>query len=143
VHKLIYSIGSSTRQIEDFVCLLRRFRIEALVDVRRFPQSRFDHFTQKNLSQELESRGIRYFYLGDVLGGFRKEGYETHTRTQDFTGGIRKLERIAAGLVTAFMCAERFPWRCHRRFIAQDLERQGWRVIHILDEERTWEPKRR
>jgi uncharacterized protein (DUF488 family) len=143
VHKLIYSIGSSTRQIEDFVSLLRRFRIEALVDVRRFPQSRFDHFTQKNLSLALESHGIRYFHLGDTLGGFRKKGYEDHIQTLDFAVGMEKLKKIAIQFVTAVMCAERFPWRCHRRFIAQDLEKQGWRVIHILDEERTWEPKKK
>ncbi len=77
------------------------------------------------------------------MGGFRKKGYEDHTQTEDFSAGIEKLERIAAKSVTAFMCAERFPWRCHRRFIAQDLERKGWKVIHILDEERTWEPKKK
>jgi uncharacterized protein (DUF488 family) len=143
VGKLIYSVGSSTRQIDDFICLLRKFNIQALADVRRFPQSRFDHFTQENLSAELESRGIKYFHLGDILGGFRKDGYENYTQTEDFARGIGKLKSIATTLVTAFMCAERFPWSCHRRFIAQDLEKRGWRVIHILDEERTWEPKKK
>lgn len=141
--KSIYTIGSSTRQIDDFICILRKFKIQALVDVRRFPQSRFNHFTQKSLSLELEGRGIRYFYLGDTLGGFRKKGYEDYTQTQDFATGIEKLKKIATRFVTAFMCAERFPWRCHRRFIAQNLEKGGWRVIHILDEERTWEPKKK
>jgi uncharacterized protein (DUF488 family) len=122
---------------------LRKFRIQALADVRRFPQSRLAHFAQKNLSLELEGRGIRYFYLGDTLGGFRKKGYEDYTQTQDFATGIEKLKSIATQFVTSFMCAERFPWRCHRRFIAQHLEKDGWRVIHILDEERTWEPKRK
>jgi uncharacterized protein (DUF488 family) len=142
VLRSIYSIGSSTRQIEDFIYILRKFKIQALVDVRRFPQSRFDHFNQKNLSIALESRGIRYFYLGDALGGFRKKGYEDYTQTKDFATGIEKLKEIASQFVTVIMCAERFPWRCHRRFIAQDLEKEGWRVIHILDEERTWEPKK-
>jgi uncharacterized protein (DUF488 family) len=143
VVKLIYTIGSSTRKIEDFIALLRKFKIQALVDVRRFPQSRFNHFTQNNLSLELENCGIRYFYLGDTLGGFRKRGYEDHTQTQDFACGIEELKKIATQFVTAFMCAERFPWRCHRRFIAKNLEEDGWRVIHILDEERTWEPKKK
>ncbi len=142
MHKLIYSIGSSTRQIEDFIDVLRKFKIQALVDVRRFPQSRFNHFTQKNLSSELESHRIRYFYLGDALGGFRKKGHEDYTQTKDFARGTEKLKRIAAQFITAFMCAERFPWRCHRRFIAQNLEKDGWRVIHILDKEKTWEPKK-
>ncbi|MFQ6002920.1 MAG: DUF488 family protein [Candidatus Zixiibacteriota bacterium] len=141
--RLIYTIGSSTRQIEDFISLLRKFKIQALIDVRRFPRSRFDHFIGKNLSFKLESRGIRYSYLGDILGGFRKKGYEDYTHTQDFVNGIEKLKKVADQFVTAFMCAERFPWRCHRRFIARSLEKEGWRVIHILDEERTWETKRK
>jgi len=96
-----------------------------LADVRRFPQLRFDHFTQKNLSLLLENRGIRYFYLGDTLGGCRKKGYDDHTQTLDFPAGIERLKKIAIQFATAVMCAERFPWRCHRRLIAQDLERQG------------------
>ncbi|KPL05322.1 MAG: hypothetical protein AMJ73_01285 [candidate division Zixibacteria bacterium SM1_73] len=140
--KSIYTIGSSVRQIEEFIYILRKFKIQALVDVRRFPQSRFNHFSQKSLSLELENRGIRCFYLGNALGGFRKKGYEDHTQTKEFGTGIEKLKEIATQFVTVVMCAERFPWRCHRRFIAQDLEKDGWRVIHILDKERTWEPKK-
>ncbi|MCJ7577489.1 MAG: DUF488 family protein [candidate division Zixibacteria bacterium] len=83
-----------------------------------------------------------YFYLGDTLGGFRKRGYEDYTHSQDFAWGIEELKKIATQFVTAFMCAERFPWRYHRRFIAKNLEEDGWRVIHILDKERTWEPKK-
>lgn len=141
--RLIYPIGLSIRQIDEFISILRKFKIQALADVRRFPQSRLAHFAQKNLSLELESHRLRYFYLGDALGGFRKKGYEDYTQTPDFVSGIDKLKRIATQFVTAFMCAERFPWRCHRRFIAQHLEKDGWRVIHILDEERTWEPKKK
>jgi len=58
--KLIYTIGSSIWEIEDFIALLRKFKIQALADVRRFPQSRLDHFTQKNFSLALENCGIRY-----------------------------------------------------------------------------------
>ena len=70
------------------------------------------------------------------------KGYEDYTQTQDFARGIEKLKKIATQFVTVVMCAERFPWRCHRRFVAQNLEKDAWRVIHILDEERTWEPKK-
>jgi uncharacterized protein (DUF488 family) len=90
VVKSIYTIGSSIREIEDFIDLLGKFKIQALADVRRFPQSRLDHFNQKNLSLELENRGIRYFCLGDTLGGFRKKGYEDYTQTKDFACGIEK-----------------------------------------------------
>jgi len=143
VPKLIYTIGTSTRTIEEFISLCRKFKLQAVVDVRRFPVSKFDHFKKDNLASKLRKWGVRYFYLGDVLGGFREKGYEKHTHTSEFIKGIEKLKEIASEFATAFVCAEKFPWRCHRRFIAQTLVQDGWRVIHILDEERTWEPKNR
>jgi uncharacterized protein (DUF488 family) len=143
VFKLIYTVGSSTRNPEDFISLLRKFKIEALVDVRRFPVSKFNHFKKDKLASNIQKWGMKYLYLGDVLGGFRQNGYEEYTHTQEFVKGVGKLEEIAGEFVTAFMCAEKFPWRCHRRFIALKLEQDDWRVIHILDEEKTWEPKNR
>jgi len=143
VPELIYTIGTSTRTVEEFISLCRKFKLQTVVDVRRFPVSKFDHFKKDNLASNLRKWGIRYFYLGDVLGGFRKKGYEKYTHTPEFIKGIEKLKKIASEFTTAFLCAERFPWRCHRRFIALRLVQDGWRVIHILDEERTWEPKNR
>lgn len=139
--KLIYTIGTSTRTIEDFISLCRKFKLQAVVDVRRFPTSKFDHFKKDNLASSLQKWGIKYFYLGDVLGGFREKGYQGYTYTPEFAKGMEKLEKIASEFTTAFMCAEKFPWRCHRRFIALKLMQNGRRVIHILDRERTWEPK--
>jgi uncharacterized protein (DUF488 family) len=141
VQKVIYTIGASTRKIEDFLSLCAEFKLRSVVDVRRFPTSRFDHFKKSNLAAGLQRRGIEYFYLGDILGGLREKGYPEHTQTPEFTKGIERLKRIAAESTSAFMCAEKLPWRCHRRFIASKLVRDGWRVIHILDEEKTWEPE--
>jgi uncharacterized protein (DUF488 family) len=141
VQKVIYTIGTSNRTLEDFLLLCKEFRLQAVVDVRRFPVSRFDHFKKDNLTSHLQKRGMKYFYLGSVLGGFREKGYEEHSRTTEFTGAIERLGEIASGLTTAFMCAEKLPWRCHRNIIAAKLRRNGWRVIHILDKEKTWEPE--
>jgi len=141
VQRVIYTIGTSTRNIEEFISLCRKFKLQTIVDVRRFPTSKFDHFKKDNLVLYLQKWAIKYFYLGDVLGGFREKGYEKYTCTPEFTKGIEKLKQIASKFTTAFMCAEKFPWRCHRRFIALKFVQIGWRVIHILDEERTWEPK--
>jgi uncharacterized protein (DUF488 family) len=141
VQRVIYTIGTSTRSIEEFISLCRKFKLQAAVDIRRFPTSKFDHFKKDNLSASLQRRGIKYSYLGDVLGGFRKKGYGQHVQTPEFTEGIEKLKKIASEFRTAFMCAEKFPWRCHRKFVALKLAQDGWKVIHILDEERTWEPQ--
>jgi len=56
----IYSIGSSTRQIEEFIDLLHHFQIKTLVDVRSFPKSRFNHFIKEPLDRELNKAGIEY-----------------------------------------------------------------------------------
>jgi uncharacterized protein (DUF488 family) len=141
VQKIIYTIGTSNRTLEDFLSLCREFKLQAVVDVRRFPVSKFHHFKKDNLTSHLQEGGVKYFYLGDALGGFREKGYEEHSGSPGFIGAIQKLEEIASGLATAFMCAEKLPWRCHRNIIASRLRKNGWRVIHILDKEKTWEPE--
>ncbi|MDO8136250.1 MAG: DUF488 family protein [Candidatus Brocadiales bacterium] len=80
-------------------------------------------------------------YIGKELGGYRKGGYEIYMRTEDFLSGIEELEGTARVNRTVFVCAERLPWRCHRRFIGQALEKKGWEVIHIIDEKRVWRSK--
>ncbi len=138
---LVYTIGTSTRTIEEFISILKRFDLEAVADVRRFPFSRLKHFGKDQLTSELERSGIKYFYLGNLLGGFRDGGYGRHTHSPEFEQGIQKLKEIASEHRTAFECAERLPSKCHRRFIALRLGLDGWRVIHILDREQTWEPE--
>jgi len=59
-----------------------------------------------------------------------------------FAKGVEVLSAIGREERVAFMCAERFPWKCHRRFIAAELERRRWRVIHIIDKDRTWPSQR-
>lgn len=139
--KVIYSLGSSVREKDESIRILRDFRIEELVDVRRFPVSRFDYFGKDKLCSFLKKNAIEYLYLRDKLGGFRQRGYQEYINTGDFLTGLEELKSVASMRKTVFMCAERFPWRCHRRFIAQVLGKQGWRVIHIIDEGKTWEAK--
>jgi uncharacterized protein (DUF488 family) len=138
---IIYTLGTSTRSEEEFIALLRHYHIETVVDVRSFPQSRFEHFNKENLASILEGEGFHYVYLGKELGGFRKGGYLAYTKTAPYQGGIRNLEGVGRGGITAFVCAERFPWKCHRRFIATSLEGRGWKVEHILEKGRVWRPK--
>jgi uncharacterized protein (DUF488 family) len=116
--------------------LLHSLKVERVIDVRRFPVSRFEHFGREKLQALLEAAGIGYSYLGKELGGYRKGGYESYVSSQDFHSGLRQLEEIAREETAAILCAERFPWRCHRRFIGGELERRGWRVDHIIDETR-------
>jgi uncharacterized protein (DUF488 family) len=111
-----------------------------VADVRSFPKSELEHFTRENLSKTLEENGIDYRWLGRELGGLRKGGYDAYVLTEDFTRGIDMLESIASEKLTVIICAERFPWKCHRKWIARELQRRGWRVEHILEKDRVWVP---
>lgn len=137
----IYSLGTSTRTPSEFLNLLRSFDVEMVVDVRRFPKSRFQHFEGEELARLLEAEGFDYVYLGQELGGYRSGGYKDYLGTEEFKQGLERLEQLAKERRVAVVCAERLPWRCHRRFIGWELERDGWQVIHIIDEKRSWRPK--
>ncbi len=139
--KTIYSIGHSNRSIEDFLALLKQNNIDTLIDVRSSPVSKWEQFRKENLSRSLSDDGYKYVYLGRELGGFRKGGYERYTRTEEFKQALEEVEAYALDKEIAFMCAERFPWKCHRRYISRALEEKGWKVIHIIDKDKTWIPK--
>jgi uncharacterized protein (DUF488 family) len=137
--KLIYTIGHSSQSIDQFLELLHIYQIKALVDVRRFPTSKqHPYFGRHNLQSELEKNKIDYFWLGEFLGGYRKGGYQLYMQSEAFLQGINELTRIAERQNTAFMCAEKLFFRCHRRFIADRLLQLNWKVIHIFDATTTY-----
>lgn len=137
----IYTVGSSTRTAAEFLAALAAFGVQTVADVRRFPRShRYPHFSRDALAALLREAAATYAWLGGDLGGHRPEGYPAYRETAPFSRGLTCLESLARGSPTAILCAERLPWRCHRRFIATALRRRGWTVVHILEPERTWAP---
>jgi len=140
VEGLIYSLGTSNRTPGEFLDLFAEHGIEVGVDIRSFPTSRYPHFTKEPLENLLESTGIRYEYLGKESGGFRKGGYLAYMETDSFRKGLERLEEVSGGGKSAFFCSEKFPWRCHRRWVAKKLIERGWRVIHIIEKGRVWVP---
>ncbi len=139
--KKIYTLGTDRRTEEDFVEILLAYNIQALIDVRSFPRSRIPIFTKENLELLLNREGIDYHFLGRELGGFRKGGYVTYVITDDFSKGVDLLETIALVKTSVIICAERFPWKCHRKWIARELHKRGWEVDHIIDKGKLWIPK--
>ncbi|MBC7130201.1 DUF488 domain-containing protein [Candidatus Bathyarchaeota archaeon] len=128
----IWTIGHSNRSVSTIVEMLKEHRIEVLVDVRRFPTSKIEHFKKGSMERWLPEHGIAYVWLGRELGGYRKGGYQTYMKTKDFEEGIRKLLTIAKEKRTCIMCMEANPKYCHRRFISAYLEKRGVKVIHII-----------
>lgn len=138
--RLIHTLGTSTRSSEEFLELLTDHGVELVIDVRRFPTSRYEHFGQEKLKGLLSDNGINYIHMGRELGGYREGGYQNFTKTPGFQRRLRKLEDAAGNHRAAIICAELLPWRCHRRFIAQELEQRGWQVNHIIDRDSNWSP---
>lgn len=136
----VYTIGHSNRELGEFLRLLRDYSIRMVVDVRRFPTSRrFPHFNREILAEALAREGISYVWLGDLLGGFRKGGYERYMETADFERGLaRLLEVLGREKGVAIMCRERLWFKCHRRFIADRLVERGYRVVHIIGPGKTY-----
>jgi len=139
--KSIYSLGTSRRSEEDFIEILFAYDIRSVIDVRSFPRSRIPTFRRENLEPILTREGIEYHFFGSELGGLRKGGYIAYTITDPFTKGIDKLESLAQTKTSVIICAERFPWKCHRKWIARELNKRGWEVKHIIDKGNVWIPK--
>jgi len=150
----LWTIGHSTRPIEEFLGMLAEAHIEILVDVRRFPASRrHPHFKTDRLKRSLHEASIRYEYLGDELGGFRKttpaspnvgltnasfRGYADWTQSDSFREGVRRLLATAGKARVAYMCAERPIENCHRRILSDYLALvHGAEIIHLVDPGRT------
>ena len=150
----IWTVGHSTRSIEEFNQILNSHQIKTLVDVRTFPGSRrYPQFNKPELAVSLEAIGIQYVHLAK-LGGRRKarpdskntawnnesfRGYADHMETPEFQEGIAELLKLARLQSTAVMCAEAVWWRCHRSMISDYLKAAGVKVVHILGEKKTEE----
>ena len=144
----IWTIGHSTRSIDEFISLLKQNQIKLLADVRAFPGSkRYPQFNKDALTESLNARGIRYGHFPE-LGGKRKSkadsrntawrntsfrGYADYMETEQFQKGLERLLDVATeSAPTAIMCAEAVWWRCHRSLIADYLKARGVEVMHIL-----------
>jgi len=136
-----YTLGTSLRSEDEFVGILKHYCIEALVDVRSYPKSKLPAFNRDYLEKMITQAGMEYHFFGKELGGFRKEGYEKYMTTDSFRIGLDKLELIAQEKVSVIVCAEKLPWKCHRRFIAIELQKRGWETVNIIEQGLIWQPK--
>lgn len=148
----IFTIGHSTRSLDEFVALLQQVAIDLLVDVRSFPRSRTNpQFNGDVLSSSLASFGITYHPIG-ALGGLRHHppdkphntfwhnasfgNYADYAETPSFQRGLDELRTLALDHCCAIMCAEAVWWRCHRRIISDYLLAEGVTVAHIMGRNR-------
>ena len=138
--KKIFTLGTNRRNEEDFIEILLAYNIQSLIDIRSFPTSKIQIFRKGNLENLLRREGIEYHFLGTELGGFRKGGYTSYIITDNFSRGVDLLENIAITKPSVIICAERLPWKCHRKWISRELHKRGWEVEHIIDKGKVWIP---
>jgi uncharacterized protein (DUF488 family) len=145
----LYTVGHSTRSLDELVAMLRAHGVAAIADVRRFAGSRrLPQFNAENLAAELPKRKLAYLPC-PLLGGRRKPGaslqnagwrnasfraYADYMQTPPFLEGLETLMDAAKERPTAMMCAEAVPWRCHRSLIADALLVRGWEVLDVMSE---------
>lgn len=146
----LYTIGHSTRTLDELIAVLRAQKIATLVDIRAFPMSRrLPHFNRESLEQALPANGIQYVWMKS-LGGYRKQildqspnlalrnasfrNYADYMLTAEFERAITELLHLAEASPTAYMCAERVWFHCHRMLVSDWLVAHGHTVLHIDDE---------
>ncbi|HEX2358779.1 MAG TPA: DUF488 domain-containing protein [Solirubrobacterales bacterium] len=142
----ILTVGHSNHSERAFLELLRGAGVETLVDVRRNPRSRYEHFNRSALAGSLQAAGVDYVHLGEELGGRRAplpdsankawdeeafRGYADHMAGEEFAAGLARLEQLSAERRVAILCAEGDWHHCHRRLIADALAASGRRVLHL------------
>jgi uncharacterized protein (DUF488 family) len=144
---LLYTIGHSTRSLDELVEALQAHAIQTLVDIRAFPMSRrLPQFNRESLEKSLPAAGIRYFWM-KALGGYRKKireesphvalrnasfrNYADYMLTAEFESAMAELVALGEDSRTAYMCAERLHFRCHRMLVSDWLVARGHEVMHI------------
>ncbi len=145
----VYTIGHSTRTIEEFIQILQSYEIQTVVDVRTIAASRHNpQFNEKELDKSLSRKGIGYTRMKG-LGGLRYttkvsvntawrnasfRGYADYMQTPQFAENVEQLIKIGGEKRTVIMCAEAVPWRCHRSLIGDALLIRKVAVVDIISE---------
>jgi uncharacterized protein (DUF488 family) len=145
---VVYTVGHSTRPLEEFIALLKAYGVTKIADVRTIPRSATNpQFNYDSLPRDLCRSKIGYVHLPG-LGGLRKprpdspngawrnasfRGYADYMQTPAFEESLQTLLEIAQSDTAALMCAEMLPWRCHRSLIGDALVARGVRVEDIFN----------
>jgi len=154
-----YSIGHSTRSLEDFVALLRVADVRVVADIRTVPRSRANpQYNKDALPESLAAFQIAYEFIPE-LGGLRGKArlvppdvngfwqnqsfhnYADYALSDSFRAGLERLTALGRERRCAMMCSEAVWWRCHRRIVSDHLLARGETVLHLMGHDRI-EPAR-
>jgi len=145
----LYTIGHSTRPLDEFLKILRAHSIQVLIDIRAFPVSRrMPHFNRESLEESLAKENIQYVWMKE-LGGRRKKlrddspnvalrndsfrNYADYMLTPGFKQAAQRVSALATPTRAAIMCAEKVFFHCHRMLVSDYFALHGAEVLHIQD----------
>lgn len=143
----LFTIGHSNYEINYFINIVKKYKINCIVDVRSIPYSKYSpQYNKENIKKLLKINKINYIYMGKEFGAMRtaktlytKEGYVDFEKVKydkDFKLGINRAKvGVERGYKIAFMCAEKIPSDCHRCIlIGRTFKNLGYNIINIIDE---------
>lgn len=143
----IYTIGHSNYSMERFVEMLRKYKIDVVVDIRGTPYSKYNtQYNKEALSNSLKELGYIYIYMGREFAAQRDnkiiytwEGYSDFEKViyePSFIEGIERLKKgLAKGYKIVLLGAKQDPVNCHRfALVGRELHKRGLNVKHIEDD---------
>ncbi len=149
-----YTVGHSTRTLEEFVELLQAAEVTLVVDIRTVPKSRTNpQYNKDALPEHLAPFKIDYVQIAE-LGGLRSKSkdvesdingfwnnqsfhnYADYTLTDSFRDGLAQVIALGRQQRCVMMCSEAVWWRCHRRIVADHLLAHGESVFHLMGKDK-------
>jgi uncharacterized protein (DUF488 family) len=148
----VFTLGTAGRQHYDFTKVLNKYGVQVVMDIRRSPASpQSPQFNRDSLQMLCASQRADYVFLGNDLG----RSLSAELRPSDppdryplrdwlasdgFQQALRIIAAKAERRATCILCSERLPDDCQRSYVAQELARLGFEIVHIVDETRVWSP---
>lgn len=151
---VLMSVGHGALDRAGLADLLRAADVEALVDIRRYPNSRRNPDVAMTAITQWAAEARLSYRWEPLLGGRRTlpageapedtwwqvkqfAAYAAYTRTAAFGEAVTELIEQSQRQRTAMMCSESVWWRCHRRIVADvAVVRFKVEVCHLMHDGR-------
>ena len=145
-HPVLYTIGFAKKNAQTFFEMLRSAKVRKVIDVRLNNVSQLAGFTKKNdLRYFLEKiLGCGYEHrpdwapTADILDPYKKGETTWDDYVRDFSV-LMERRKIGSDVSAdaldhcCLLCSEPTPEQCHRRLVAERLQRNliGLRILHL------------
>jgi uncharacterized protein (DUF488 family) len=140
----VYTIGFTKKSAADFFELLQESGAKRLIDVRLNNVSQLSGFAKRDDLEYFLNKicGIRYVHLPELaptremLDAYRKEHHDWDTYQRQFLALMDERRIGKKGIKRAIsngclLCSEDKPDRCHRRLVAEYLNKE-WGDVEIV-----------